>query len=118
VFSEQVHEQIRQELANAVQAREQGYEGRARVCARRAAGAAIREYFRLRGNLNRTGSAIDLIQMLAAYESAPTRARMVAAALLERVDENFSLPPQVDLIFEVNELARVLEEHASQTKEG
>lgn len=118
MFSEQVHEQIRRELANAAQARAQGYEGRARVCARRAAGAAIGEYFRLRGNLNRTGSAIDLIQMLAAYKTAPNRARMAAAALLERVDENFSLPPQVDLLFEVNELVRELEEHASQTKEG
>jgi len=113
VFSEQVHEQIRRELANAAQARAQGFEGRARVCARRAAGAAIGEYFRLRGNLNDTGSAIDLIQMLAAYETAPKRARIAAVALLERVDENFALPPQVDLIFEVNELVRVLEEHAS-----
>lgn len=118
MFSEHVHEQIHQELANAAQARAQGYEGRARVCARRAAGAAIREYFRLRGNFNKPGSAIDQIQMLAAYSSAPARARQAATALLERVDINFSLPPQVDLLFEVNELVRVLEEHASQTKEG
>ena len=118
MFSEQVHEQIRQELANAVLARDQGFEGRARVSARRAAGAAIREYFRLRGNLNRMGSAIDLIQMLQGYEGAPPRARQSAAALLERVDENFNLPPQIDLLVEVQELVKTLEEHASQTEEG
>jgi hypothetical protein len=118
VFSEHVHEQIRQELGSADQARAQGFDGRARVCARRAAGAAVREYFRLRGNLNRTGSAIDLLQMLVAYQNAPARARQAASALLERVDENFSLPSRVDLLVEVNELVRALEEHASQTKEG
>lgn len=100
------------------QAREQGLEGRARVCARRAAGAAIGEYFRLRGDANPAGSALELIRCLAVDAGAPLRARQAAEALLERVDESFNLRTPVDLLQEAADLARILEENAGLAKEG
>jgi hypothetical protein len=44
----------------AVEVRARGNEGQARVCARRAAGAVLREYFQRRGLPVRSPSAYDL----------------------------------------------------------
>lgn len=54
-------EQIEQEFALAEQARARGNEGQARVCARRAAGIAIREYLTRRGIRPPSASAYDLL---------------------------------------------------------
>ena len=56
---------IEAEFDRAQDARASGNEGQARVCARRAAGTAIREYYARRGQSVRTPSAYDLLQLLA-----------------------------------------------------
>ena len=94
------------ELAEAARAR--GNEGQARVCARRAAGIAIREYYARRGQNIRTPSAYDLLQLLAKEPHLPPNLRQAAAHLTLRVTEEFKLPVNVDLLDEAHKLCKAL----------
>ena len=87
-----------QEIQMAVQARARGNEGQARVCARRAAGEAAREYFQRRGASVRTSSAYDLLKALLEIPDLPAAARREAELLTMRVTEAFQLPVEVDLL--------------------
>jgi HEPN domain-containing protein len=96
------------EMALAVTARERKNEGQARVCARRAAGIVIREYYQQRGIRISTPSAYDLLKLLMEDFSQPEAVRQSAAYLTLRVTEEFKLPVDVDLIKEAESIARVL----------
>lgn len=100
---------IETELANGEAARLAGLEGRARVCARRAAGAAIREYLELRGESIPGPSAVDLLEYIRMRPDMPEPVRAAAGNLLERVNEAFELPAPVDLLAEARRLANTLE---------
>jgi hypothetical protein len=99
---------IESELAQAQAARQAGFEGRARVCARRAAGAAIRAHLAARQVNPGPASAYDLLQMLAGRPDTPADVRQVIQHLLARVNEEFQLPMPVDLIAETRWLAQTL----------
>jgi hypothetical protein len=101
-------EQIDAEFARAEQARARGNEGQARVCARRAAGIAAREYFVRRGETIRTPSAYDLLNLLIKDSSLSDDLRQIAAHLTLRVNEEFKLPAEIDLIFEAKKLCKGL----------
>ncbi len=88
------------ELEKAEGARSKGNEGQARVCARRAAGIAAREYFRRQGKTIRTPNAYDLLTSLAREEGLPPGLRHAAVLLTIPVDGDFKLPGEVDLIAE------------------
>lgn len=88
------------ELESAMVARQQGNEGRARVCARRAAGIAIAEYFRRSGGQPAGPSAYDQIRALLLSPDAPQQALEVAEHFLLRVNPAFEFPLDVDLIAE------------------
>ena len=92
------------ELEKAGQARAHGNEGQARVCARRAAGIAAREYFIRRGQPIRTSSAYDLLNFLVEDPVLPDELRRSARYLTLRVNEEFKLPVDVDLISEARKL--------------
>jgi hypothetical protein len=94
--------QIQEEILLAKQSRQEGNEGRARVCARRAAGAAARVFLVSKGFDTSDLNAILLLQELAQLDSVPPRVRQAVDRLLERVDENHNLPPEIDLIHEAN----------------
>ena len=96
--------EIRIEFERAQQARRRGNEGQARVCARRAAGIAAREYFTRRGEKIRTPSAYDLLNRLAQDPSLSSELRQSAVYLTLRVNEEFKLPVNVDLIAEAQKL--------------
>jgi hypothetical protein len=100
--------QINAEFERAEQARVRGNEGQARVCARRAAGIAAREYFARRGETIRTQSAYDLLNLLTEDSSLADDLRQIAAYLTLRVDEEFKLPVKVDLIIEARKLCEGL----------
>ncbi len=102
--------EIQSEFEKAEQARARGNEGQARVCARRAAGVAAREYLTRRGAPPRTSSAYDVLRLLADDPSVPTNVKEAALRLTLRVDEEFQLPPGVDLLAEARELCKVLGE--------
>jgi len=97
-------EQIEKEFQLAEQARAKGNEGQARVCARRAAGIAIREYLSQNGTPPRSASAYDLLNLLKDDPLLPPDLKLIADHLTLRVTEEFKLPVDADLIAE----ARIL----------
>jgi hypothetical protein len=99
---------VEAEFVKAEQARARGNEGQARVCARRAAGLAARVYLSRRGAAPRTSSAYDLLGMIAEDPAISPGLRESASRLTLRVDEEFKLPPGMDLIAEARLLSRAL----------
>ena len=97
-------EQLQIEFERAEAARARGNEGQARVCARRAAGIAIREYYTRRGKHVRTPSAYDLLNLLTEEPHLSTDLKQAARYLTLRVTEEFKLPVDVDLIGEARKL--------------
>ncbi len=100
--------QIQHEFERAEGARARGNEGQARVCARRAAGIAAREYLSRRGQSVRTPSAYDLLNLLAEDPRLSADLRQAAAYLTLRVTEEFKLPVAVDLVAEAKKLVDAL----------
>jgi len=96
--------QLQTEFERAEAARAHGNDGQARVCARRAAGIAIREYYARRGQTVRTPSAYDLLQLLAEEPQLSPDLKQAATYLTLRVTEEFKLPVDVDLLAEAHKL--------------
>ncbi len=111
VFRMEAKLKIAEELARGEAARQAGLEGQARVCARRAAGAAAREYLDQRGLEAPGPSAYDLLAYLRDLPGVSAEIRQAAGHLLTRVDESFSLPVEADLLEEAKWLAQALEEN-------
>lgn len=89
---------IEAELARAVEAQRTGNPGRARVCARRAAGWAIRAWYRRQGGSGWGGDAMQQLQRLQAEDSVPEAVREAAKRLMTKVDFDHSLPFDADPI--------------------
>jgi hypothetical protein len=100
--------QLKAEFDKATQARIKKNEGQSRVCARRAAGIAIREYFTRRGTQPPNTSAIDLMTILQQDVDLPADMRAIVEHLTVRVNEEFNLPIQADLVAEARVLCRWL----------
>jgi hypothetical protein len=100
--------QIESEFEKAEQARARGNEGQARVCARRAAGIAAREYLTRQGIRHPSGSAYDLLNLLKEDLSLPVDLRLIADHLTMRVTEEFKLPVDADLIAEARTFCKNL----------
>ena len=92
--------QIESELEKAQEARARGNEGRARVCARRAAGIAAREYLERQGVRPSSVSAYDLLNLLKEDSRLSANLKSIAEHLTLRVTEEFKLPVDADLIAE------------------
>jgi HEPN domain-containing protein len=97
-------EQIEKEFELAARARARGNEGQARVCARRAAGIAIRDYLARRGIPPRSASAYDLLNLLKDDPLLPPDLKLIADHLTLRVTEEFKLPVDADLVAEAKKL--------------
>ncbi len=100
--------QLKAEFDKATDARIKKNEGQSRVCARRAAGVAIREYFNRREIQPPNASAIDLINLLKEQANLPAEMKEIAEHLTARVTEEHDLPVQADLIAEARILCRWL----------
>lgn len=100
--------QIQNEYDRASQARAKGNEGQARVCARRAAGIAIRDYLTRRGTPTPSTSAYDLLNLLKEDALLPLGLKLAADHLTLRVTEEFKLPVEADLIAEAQILCEWL----------
>ena len=99
---------IQTEFDQAERARAEGNEGRARVCARRAAGIAIREYFTRKGVTPSSASAVDLLNLLKADPLLSPDLKPIVEHLTLRVTEEFKLPVQADLVAEARKLCNEL----------
>lgn len=93
------------EIENAEAARASGNKGKARVCARRAAGAIAREYFARQKSPSPQESAYYNLQRLHSQMDVPVHIRQIAAHFLERITEQHELPSEADLIVEARQLA-------------
>jgi hypothetical protein len=100
---------INAELENASRARLAGKEGRARVCARRAAGMAARAFLIRHGITPRDPGAYTALQLLAEYPGLAPDLLVIARHLTMRVTGDFTLPIDVDLIAEARKLIGGLE---------
>lgn len=96
------------ELNNAEAARTSGNEGKARVCARRAAGIVVGEYMRRRQISFSKTSAYDRIKYLVSQEFLSPEARQVLEHFLLRIDTDHKLPVDADLIVEARWLSETL----------
>ena len=96
--------QINAEFERAEQARARNNEGQARVCARRAAGIAIREYLARQGIRPLSTSSYDLLNLLKDDPLLSPELKLIVDHLTLRVTEEFKLPVDADLVAE----ARVL----------
>lgn len=96
------------ELQAARRDRAQGNEGRARVRARRVAGAIARAYLRQQGYPDPGPNVLDGLQALEALPDLPPAVRQAVHHLRMKVDTDFRLPPGVDLIAEVITLGQEL----------
>lgn len=97
-------EGIEKEFETAKQARANNNEGRARVCARRAAGIAIRDYLTRKEISAPSKSAYDLLNLIKEERLLPSELKLVAEHLTLRVTEEFKLPIDADLIAESRQL--------------
>lgn len=96
------------ELAIALEARQSGNEGRARVCARRAAGHVAGEYLRRQGVVMKTESALDRLRFLESYPNSPALTKTTVNHFLVHITPENKLPIKADLIADVELLARDL----------
>jgi hypothetical protein len=107
-----ISSEIYAELERAEAARATGNEGRARVCARRAAGMAARDYlnrhevrhFDADQGKTRNGRTYEALQTLAIFPGLSLDLRQAAVHLTMRVSRDFRLPRGIDLISEAHKL--------------
>jgi len=100
--------EIKAEFDRAEQARARGNEGQARVCARRAAGIAIREHLNRQGIRPPSTSAYDLLNLLKDDPHLSSDLKLIADHLTLRVTEEFKLPVNADLVAEAKRFCEEL----------
>ena len=96
--------QLKTEFEKARQARVEKNEGKARVCARRAAGIAARAYLTRKGIQVPNMSAYDLMNLLKENVELPADMQSILDHLTMRVNEDFELPLDADLVAEARSL--------------
>ena len=106
-----VQQAIQKELDQAQSARASGKEGMARVCARRAAGLAIGAYLHRQRLPDPGPSAMDRLRYLNTLPHLPPEIYPLIRHLTRRVDTNYALPPEIDLIADAQALAGLLLEN-------
>ena len=100
--------ELQAEFLRAESARRRGNEGQARVCARRAAGIAIREYLARRGRRLPGLGAYDLLNLLREDPGLAPDLAVLVDHLTLRVTEEFKLPVDADLVSDARTLCRAL----------
>jgi len=101
-------DEFQNEINHARLARSAGNEGKARVCARRAAGIVSREFLLRRGKATSESSAYERLQMLARESDTLPEVLAVVDHMLIRVTPEHQLPIDADLIREAEWLAKTL----------
>jgi hypothetical protein len=96
------------EIQRGEQARMKGNEGMARVCARRAAGEVVREYFQRQNFPLSKPSALNALKTLSQSDQASPRVREIATHFVWQITTEHLLPGNVDLLAEVKWLANEL----------
>jgi hypothetical protein len=108
VTVEKQADRILDELAAARAARESGNEGKARVCARRAAGWAVGFRFADDPSLSLPVSAYRRLQWLEIQDAIDPSLRRAAARLTARIDEDHDLPHEQDPLEDARRLVAAM----------
>jgi hypothetical protein len=87
-----IEARAKRELARAHRARRDGNEGRARVCARRAAGWAASSYYERKTGMEAPRSALSILTWLRDDESTADEIRAIAMRLTAHVTPSHELP--------------------------
>ncbi len=103
-----VKNQVEIELENARSARMAGKEGLSRVCARRAAGFAIRAYLTSVGESTEGLAINDLLKNQVIRGLLPESIYSQLEHLVTRVDSNYQLAAEIDLIEDAEDIIKVL----------
>lgn len=96
------------EIRAAEGAREEGIEGRARVCARRAAGVVIIEYLTRKGVKLPRASALNALRYLSSAVEEDKTVRQIAEHFIWHITPEHTLPDNIDLLEEARWLAAKL----------
>jgi hypothetical protein len=96
------------EITQAKNARSKGNEGMARVCARRAVGIVLGEYFRRNRIPLDSPSAYDRLRYIEKMPNISGELMTKFQHFLVRVDFNQRLPVDIDLIAEAQQIRRIL----------
>lgn len=100
--------QTEEELKLAEVARKVGNEGKARVCARRAAGYIADEYLLRQGIQLQTNSALSRIRYLISLPDLSPQTKSTLEHFLIHTTPEHNLPIEADLIEDVHQIAREL----------
>ena len=100
--------QFQAEIDQAKHARADGKEGMARVCARRAVGIVLGEYFRRNQIPLDSPSAYDRLRFLEKMPGIPDELSIMIQHFLEKVNPEFKLPVEADLIVEAQQIREIL----------
>lgn len=93
-----IHPKIETELQLAIQYKVLNQEGKSRVCARRAAGLAILLWFKQK-SIDQDGLTIyNALSHFKEMEEIPENVKEAASLLIQKVDENYRLPKNINLI--------------------
>jgi HEPN domain-containing protein len=104
------HEEAELELIKAREALKAGFKGRSRVSARRAAGLAVREYYRHQSAEVPPENLYKILLRFSEHPALPNNIRLVSKHLCQRVDQSYSLPDNVDLVTDAEQLIQYLAE--------
>jgi len=100
--------EVEGELERAERYRQEGNQGRSRVCARLAAGSAVKRFLREIKYPHIPISSYQTLLTASTLKNLPEEARQSLRLLTLRVNEEHQLPPGVDLIRETEKLVSIL----------
>lgn len=106
--------EIRSELQTAHQARREGNEGMARVCARRAAGWAIGRRYAEQVPATATDNAYLLLSWLKEQPTVAASLRRAADRLTTRITEDHELPHPQDPLKDASDIVTAMIEEAAE----
>ncbi len=101
---------IEAELRRAIEALGQGNDGKARVCARRASGVALRAWFQARGSgATGPGDAQSLLKLAGGDPGLPQEIRQAAIRLSTAITERDRLPFSDDPVTDARAIVGAIE---------
>ncbi len=99
---------VEREMDLADQARKQGREGRARVCARRAAGQAVAMFHERKTGRRPQANYYHLLRWFQEIDDVPGALKEAAARLTTRVKPDYTLPHTHDPLQDARALIKAL----------
>ena len=109
---------IQQEILTARESADEGNDGKARVCARRAAGWAIQWFVSRNARPGWRTDAMSQLKHLQGDETFPSDVREAARRLSTRISDRFEYSPSADPIEDaiiiINEITKMLDRDADR----